>query len=219
MCCGCSSVVEHLLPKQVVVGSNPITRFKAKTSSNPVFPLNFKAPHLNPYWLTMPFTYTRTIRFQDTDAAGVVYFANVLAMCHEAYEESLAASGINLQSFFQNPAVAIPIVHASVDFFRPMFCGDQQTIHLTPEPLTNHEFEIIYQVFKVPSPPSQMAKTSENDVSGNLTTIEKAPLQLVGKAITRHVCIDSANRTRKEMPAEMIQWLQQWSRPLDDGSD
>ncbi|MEO1763007.1 MAG: 1,4-dihydroxy-2-naphthoyl-CoA hydrolase, partial [Cyanobacteria bacterium J06629_18] len=26
----------------------------------------------------MSFTYNRTIRFQDTDAAGVVYFANVL---------------------------------------------------------------------------------------------------------------------------------------------
>ncbi|MFS8118916.1 MAG: acyl-CoA thioesterase, partial [Microcoleus sp.] len=45
----------------------------------------------------MSFSYTRTVRFQDTDAAGVVYFANVLAMCHEAYEASLAASGINLK--------------------------------------------------------------------------------------------------------------------------
>jgi 1,4-dihydroxy-2-naphthoyl-CoA hydrolase len=167
----------------------------------------------------MPFIYTRTIRFQDTDAAGVVYFANVLAMCHEAYEESLAASGINLQSFFQNPTVAIPIVHASVDFFRPMFCGDQQTIHLTPEPLTDYEFEIGYQVFKIPGSLSQTAKTSENDVSSGLAATERASLQLVGKAITRHVCIDSANRTRKEMPAEMIQWLQQWSRPSDRESD
>ena len=73
----------------------------------------------------MSFSYQRIIRFQDTDAAGVVYFANVLAMCHEAYEESLAASGINLKAFFSNSDIAIPIVHASVDFFRPMFCGDK----------------------------------------------------------------------------------------------
>jgi 1,4-dihydroxy-2-naphthoyl-CoA hydrolase len=81
----------------------------------------------------MPFTYTRTVRFQDTDAAGVVYFANVLAMCHEAYEASIAASGINLKAFFSNPEVAFPIIHASVDFYRPLFAGDQ--------------FEIAYQVF------------------------------------------------------------------------
>lgn len=47
----------------------------------------------------MPFVYHRTIRFQDTDSAGVVYFANTLAMCHEAYEESLMASGIQVQKF------------------------------------------------------------------------------------------------------------------------
>jgi len=37
-------------------------------------------------------------------------------MCHEACEESLAVSGINLKVFFSNPVVAVPIVHASVDF-------------------------------------------------------------------------------------------------------
>ena len=84
----------------------------------------------------MPFTYTRTVRFQDTDAAGVVYFANVLAMCHEAYEASLAASGINLKAFFSNPEVAFPIIHASVDFYRPMFAGDRLMIHLTPKQVT-----------------------------------------------------------------------------------
>lgn len=167
----------------------------------------------------MPFVYTHTIRFQDTDAAGVVYFANVLAMCHEAYEESLAASGINLQLFFQNPAIAIPIVHASVDFFRPVFCGDQQTIYLTPESFTNHEFEINYQVFKSPGPSTQTAQVSENDVTSSLAATKRTSLQLVGKAITRHVCIDPASRTRKKMPTEMIQWLQQWSRPSDDQSD
>jgi len=50
------------------------------------------------------------VRFKDTDAAGVVYFA-VLAMCHEACEESLAVSSINLKVFFSNPVVAV-LVHA-----------------------------------------------------------------------------------------------------------
>ncbi|MBD2741385.1 thioesterase family protein [Coleofasciculus sp. FACHB-1120] len=132
----------------------------------------------------MSFTYTRTIRFQDTDAAGVVYFANVLAMCHEAYEESLIASDINLKLFFGNPNVAIPIVHASVDFFSPMFCGDKVIIQLIPQHLSSEKVEVNYQFI------------AENRV--------------VAQAITRHVCIDSATRSRKEIPAEMIRWLQQW---------
>jgi 1,4-dihydroxy-2-naphthoyl-CoA hydrolase len=134
----------------------------------------------------MPFTYTRTIRFQDTDAAGVVYFANVLAMCHEGYEASLAASGINLKLFFSNQAVAIPIVRASVDFFRPMFCGDRIGIQLTPLRLTIEKFEITYQ-------------------------LEKLEIgEVVAKAITQHVCINPTSRTKKDIPAEIIQWLHQW---------
>jgi len=34
----------------------------------------------------MAFVYGRTIRFQETDAAGVIYFSNVLVLCHEAYD-------------------------------------------------------------------------------------------------------------------------------------
>lgn len=131
----------------------------------------------------MPFTYSRTIRFQDTDAAGVVYFANVLAICHEAYEESLNVSNINLQLFFRNNDFAIPIVHASVDFLRPMFCGDRIFINLSINQLNSQKFEVNYQI-----------NTLENEI--------------IAKAITRHICIDPNTRTRKEFPSEILYWLQ-----------
>ncbi|MBF2008321.1 MAG: acyl-CoA thioesterase [Chlorogloeopsis fritschii C42_A2020_084] len=130
----------------------------------------------------MSFTYHRTVRFQDTDAAGVVYFANVLSICHEAYEESLEASGINLKKFFSNSSVAFPIVHASVDFLRPMFCGDKLTISLMPQKLGVDKFEINYEIIVA-------------DV-------------MVSKAITRHVCIETNSRNRKELPESVIGWLE-----------
>ena len=132
----------------------------------------------------MPFTHNRTVRFQDTDAAGVVYFANVLSICHEAYEASLAASGINLKSFFNNPTAAIPIIHASVDFLRPMFCGDKLLIHLTPQQVGENKFEIAYQIVEASSSEQQLAK-----------------------AITRHVCINPITRTRTQLPEAITHWL------------
>ncbi|HIK27568.1 MAG: acyl-CoA thioesterase [Oscillatoriaceae bacterium SKW80] len=136
----------------------------------------------------MPFHYTRTVRFQDTDAAGVVYFANVLAICHEAYEASLSASGIQLRSFFTNPDVAVPIVSASVDFFCPLFCGDRLTIELSPAPLTDSKFEINYQIF-----------VSED--------IDK----IAARCTTRHTCITPAKRIKQTLPPELVQWLQHFS--------
>ena len=134
----------------------------------------------------MSFTYNRTIRFQDTDAAGVVYFANVLAMCHEAYEESLAVSGINLKSFFTNPDTAIPIIHAAVDFLRPMFCGDTVIIEFIPKQLSPDKFEISYQIF------------------------HQGKREVLALAMTQHVCIAPMSRTKTTLPAEIIQWLHQW---------
>lgn len=132
----------------------------------------------------MSFTYNRTIRFQDTDAAGVVYFANVLAICHEAYEESLRIAGINLKTFFSNSSTAIPIIHTSVDFFAPMFCGDELLINLTPQQISDTKFEIVYKI-----------------------VADSSSQQILAKAITRHVCINPITRTRAPFPDAIAQWL------------
>lgn len=131
----------------------------------------------------MPFIYKRVIRFSDTDAAGVVYFANMLSICHEAYEASLIAANINLKLFFSNPTAAIPIVHASVDFSRPLFCGDEINITVQPRQLSIDKFEINYQVLGLNK-------------------------QLMAKAITRHVCINPASRNKQGLASEMMFWLQ-----------
>jgi 1,4-dihydroxy-2-naphthoyl-CoA hydrolase len=135
----------------------------------------------------MIFTYLRTVRFQDTDAAGVVYFSNVLAICHEAYEASLVAAEFNLKDFFRNPDVALPIVHASVDFFRPMFCGDRLRVELTPHQLNENTFEIVYEIFPDP----------------------KLTHHCLAKALTRHVCINPSDRRRQTLSPQMMQWLAQ----------
>lgn len=129
----------------------------------------------------MVFTYDRIIHFSDTDAAGVVYFANVLTLCHEAYEASLVESGIKLRSFFSGREIAVPIVHAEVDFLKPMFCGDRITIELVPRLLKPSEFEIHYHL-------SQESR-------------------LLGQALTRHVCISTETRSRIELSPDLQQWL------------
>ena len=94
----------------------------------------------------MSFIYEYTIQFRDTDAAGVVYFANIISICHIAYEASLIASGIDLKLFVNNPEFAVPITHTSADFFKPLYCGDRITIELTPRSIDSCRFEITYQL-------------------------------------------------------------------------
>jgi 1,4-dihydroxy-2-naphthoyl-CoA hydrolase len=129
--------------------------------------------------------YTRSIRFQDTDAAGVVYFANLLAICHEAYEDSLIVAGINVRDFFRQGETIVPIVHASVDFFQPLQCGDRILVQLSAVRSSQSKFEITYEIY-----------------------LENNANQLVSKAITKHICIDTQTRTRKELPESLLNWLQ-----------
>lgn len=134
--------------------------------------------------MLMQFTYNRTVRFQDTDAAGVVYFANVLSMCHEAYEASLAAFNIELKSFFSNPLIAIPIIYTSAGFRRPMYCGDKLQIEMISQQLDEHIFEINYQIIGIS--PNQ---------------------ELLATAITRHICIEPNTKTKTLLPEKIQQWL------------
>ena len=137
--------------------------------------------------MNQAFIYDRTIHFRDTDAAGVVYFANGLSICHEAYEASLAASGIELKSFFRGGAIAVPITHASIDFFKPMFCGDRIAVSLVKTLLSHDSFQIEYQLFF------------------NLESDEK---KAIARALTKHVCIDSITRKRCNLSQDLMKWIE-----------
>ena len=132
----------------------------------------------------MAFTHSRMVYLSDTDAAGVVYFATGMQMCHEAYEASLDSVGISLQQFLAEGKLAIPIVHAAIDFLRPLNCSDKLQINLITTRLKDSEFAIAYQIVTV-----------------------SEPNKVLVKANTRHVCIDPQTRTRIELPEAIAQWI------------
>jgi 1,4-dihydroxy-2-naphthoyl-CoA hydrolase len=124
----------------------------------------------------MPFNYHRTVRFADTDAAGVVFFANYLAMCHEAYEESIAAAGIELQKFFQDTGIVVPIAKSEAAYLRPLRPGDKLRIAVAPEPLSENSFAIRYELFKIGHPEKLAARLRTEHVATSPTKRERVPL-------------------------------------------
>ncbi len=143
----------------------------------------------------MAFIYWRTVRFQDTDAAGVVYFANVLSICHEAYEASLIAAGLDLNEFFRSSTLAVPIVHAEADYLQPLICGRQYAIEVVPTALSPDKFKIQYRICQALEQPAQSDQPSDW-------------LQM-GRASTVHVCIHPQTKSRQALPASLQQWLTQ----------
>lgn len=142
----------------------------------------------------MPFTYDYIVQFRDTDAAGVVYFASILSICHVAYEASLVAAGIELRSFVSNPKFAVPIAHVSADFLQPLYCGDRLKIELIPTRIDEYKFEIGYRIL----------------IASEVTELE-GRLPVAATAMTRHVAIDPQLRKRRELPDPIVNWLVQWN--------
>ena len=128
----------------------------------------------------------RSVRFGDTDAAGVMHFPRLFSWCHEAYEESLERFGLTAAEIFprpeHSPAVALPVVHCSADYQRPLACGDALTIALRPERIDPGCFALHYRFSRSGEP--------------------------VAQALTRHLAIDSLSRRRCALPAGIQRWLE-----------
>jgi 1,4-dihydroxy-2-naphthoyl-CoA hydrolase len=127
----------------------------------------------------------RSVRFGDTDAAGVMHFHQLLRWCHEAYEESLEKFGVSPAQLFPRPGLELelllPIVHCSADYLAPLSCGDPLAIHLAPCLLDSSSFEVGYR-------------------------FNSAGLA-VANAFIRHVCIHAIDRKRAPLPAPISRWL------------
>ena len=95
-------------------------------------------------WLTL----RRSVRFSDTDAAGVVHFQALLGWAHQAWEESLERYGLAAGTIFPGgregmPGIALPIVHCDADFRAPLQMGDVVSIQLEPKRLDRGSFEVV----------------------------------------------------------------------------
>ena len=64
-----------------------------------------------------------TIRFEDADPAGVVFYPRAIALAHAVVEELIRRSAIGWESWFASPTHAAPLRHAEADFFLPMRPG------------------------------------------------------------------------------------------------
>lgn len=137
----------------------------------------------------------RSVRFGDTDAAGVVQFHQLLRWCHEAYEESLEQFGIAAALIFPTPttdsppSVALPIVHCSADYRAPLVCGDALILQLEPRLCGSGVFEVRYRINLQQPPPGAAAA------------------QPAAVALTRHVAIGRLDRRRCPLPEPIQRWL------------
>ena len=134
----------------------------------------------------------RTVRFGETDAAGVVHFIELFKWCHETWEESLEKYGIVLKEIFPTNQinrsqldVVLPVVHCEANYFQPLYVGDTINIELNPEKINQSSFVLRFE-FK---------KNGEK----------------IGTTIIKHVSINPISREKCALSKQINMWLHESS--------
>ena len=70
------------------------------------------------------------VRFQDIDAAGIVFYPRILEYFHDAYVELLSVRGVALDAALRDRRWLAPIKHAEADFLAPLSFGDVVDVEL-----------------------------------------------------------------------------------------
>lgn len=85
-----------------------------------------------------------TIKLHDTDAAGILFFANQLRIVHDVYERFMTKIDFPFRRRFEQRDFYLPIVHTEADFFQPLAVGDTVEINLKVEAVGNSSFMLAY---------------------------------------------------------------------------
>ncbi len=69
------------------------------------------------------------VYYEDTDAGGIVYYANYLRFAERARTEYLRSVGADLQTLLAEDGIAFTVRQCSVDYMSPAFLDDPLEVH------------------------------------------------------------------------------------------
>jgi acyl-CoA thioester hydrolase len=125
------------------------------------------------------FSCTYRVYWEDTDAGGVVYYANYLKFMERCRTEWLRALGVDQQRLRTERQLQFAVVDMQVQFLRPALLDDEVVVTAELQRLTGATIEFKQAVFRGDS-------------------------QLIS-AGTRVACLDSATLKPRAIPKDLFQ--------------
>jgi 1,4-dihydroxy-2-naphthoyl-CoA hydrolase len=127
------------------------------------------------------FETTLHIKLYDTDAAGIVFFANHFRLVHDAYEAFMKSIGCGLDHILIETDYILPVVHAEADYKRPIPVGAVIGVSMTAA-VRETSFVLSYKM-----------KDEDGDLMATLETV--------------HVAVDRNSGEKIPLPAKIKEGL------------
>jgi len=119
--------------------------------------------------------YERKVRFEDVDAAGIVFFAHIFSYCHEAMEELFASLDGGYVKLITERRIGLPAVRVEADFHAPLRYGDAVRIDVTVPHVGTTSCTLVYNVARA-SDGARAATVKHVCVVSDLTRLAKVTI-------------------------------------------
>ncbi len=92
-----------------------------------------------------------TIKFHQADPAGIMFFAHIMILAHDAYEGFVQACGFTWKEWFIDQKYLLPIRHSEADYLRPFKAGETYEIHVRVIDFSSSSFKLGYEFLQGPN--------------------------------------------------------------------
>ena len=144
-----------------------------------------------------PFTWPVRVYWEDTDAGGVVYYANYLKFCERARTEWLRSLGFDQQAMAERDGVLFVVSSAQVRYAAPARLDDELTVSVAVIHAGGASLELLQEVRRC---------VHEHDPRGSGATAV-APA-LVASVQVRVACVRSGSFKPMRLPGAVLRAVQ-----------
>ena len=131
-----------------------------------------------------PFVWQARVYWEDTDAGGIVYYANYLRFLERARSEWLRARGVSQLALARDPGVVFSVVALEAQYRRPARLDDMLSISCEPQWQGGASLTFAQRIWRDP-----------------------AAEQLLVSASVRVACLDAATLKPRRLPPVIVREL------------
>jgi acyl-CoA thioester hydrolase len=158
--------------------------------------------------LSEPFRFPVRVYYEDTDAAGVVYYANYLKFMERARTEWMAALGFPLSAFEREHGVVFVVHRCEIDFRAPARLNDNLVV--TVEDVHRGASRLVarQEVRREDAVPDPRAAPPRAPIAPLPGTASEARVAVLTSARVTLACLDAARWRPVRMPDPLIRRLE-----------
>lgn len=128
------------------------------------------------------FSWTIRVYFEDTDAGGIVFYANYLKFFERARTEWLRAAGVEQLALMDSHGVMFVVKSTAVDYHAPAKLDDELKLTVVVERLGRASVQFIQEAWRINGTQAQLLTTGRIKVG----------------------CVDSSAFRPCQIPAEVL---------------